>query len=91
MNIENTMDDTSSSIEQTITADDRPTIRTLAGRPRGFAAVNPETLREIARKGGKAAHAAGTAHRFNREEARAAGAKGGKAAHAAKRAAKAQS
>lgn len=35
----------------------------------------------IASKGGKAAHAAGTAHRFTREEAQAAGRKGGAAHH----------
>lgn len=44
---------------------------------RGFACVAPERLREIAGKGGRAAHAKGTAHRFTSEEARAAGAKGG--------------
>ena len=38
--------------------------------------------REIASKGGKAAHAKGTAHEFTPEEARAAGRKGGQAAHA---------
>jgi uncharacterized protein len=38
--------------------------------------------RAIASKGGKAAHAKGTAHEFTSEEARAAGRKGGQAAHA---------
>jgi len=33
--------------------------------------------REIASKGGKAAHAKGTAHEWSREQARAAGRKGG--------------
>lgn len=37
---------------------------------------------EIARKGGKAAHSAGTAHEFSSDEARAAGQKGGRATHA---------
>lgn len=46
-------------------------------RPRGFAAMPPEVVRELARKGGKAAHAAGTAHAFTAEEARIAGRKGG--------------
>lgn len=41
--------------------------------------MNPEEQREIASKGGKAAHAKGTAHQFTSEEARAAGRKGGKA------------
>jgi hypothetical protein len=40
---------------------------------------------EIARKGGKAAHTAGTAHEFTAEEAREAGRKGGKATHARRR------
>ena len=56
-------------------------------KPRGFACLDPETLRIISRAGGKAAHSAGTAHEFTRDEARAAGSKGGKAKHA-KRAAK---
>lgn len=49
---------------------------------RGFAAMDPEKQRMIASKGGKAAHAKGTAHEFTPEEARAAGRKGGQAAHA---------
>ncbi len=40
---------------------------------------------EIARKGGKAAHAAGTAHEFSSDEARNAGRKGGMATHAKRR------
>ena len=53
---------------------------------RGFAALTPERRRELASKGGKAAHAVGTAHQFTSEEARPAGAKGGKLAHALGRA-----
>ena len=49
---------------------------------RGFAAMDQEKQRAIASKGGKAAHAKGTAHEFTPEEARAAGRKGGQAAHA---------
>jgi general stress protein YciG len=49
---------------------------------RGFASMSKEKQRQIASKGGKAAHAKGTAHEFTREEAVAAGRKGGKAAHA---------
>jgi len=45
---------------------------------KGFAALDAERQREIASKGGKAAHAKGTAHQFTPEEARAAGSKGGK-------------
>jgi general stress protein YciG len=44
---------------------------------RGFASMNSERQREIARKGGRAAHAKGTAHEFTADEARAAGQKGG--------------
>lgn len=46
---------------------------------RGFAGMDPERQKEIASKGGKAAHAKGTAHEFTSEEARRAGAKGGRA------------
>lgn len=46
-------------------------------RNRGFASMNPEKQREIARKGGRAAHEKGTAHEFTPDEARAAGRKGG--------------
>jgi uncharacterized protein len=49
---------------------------------RGFAAMDREKQRAIASKGGRAAHAKGTAHEFTPEEARAAGRKGGQAAHA---------
>jgi len=48
---------------------------------RGFAAMDRALVSEIARKGGKAAHAAGTAHEFTHEEAREAGRKGGRATH----------
>ena len=50
-------------------------------KPRGFAAMDRKKVSEIASKGGKAAHAAGTAHEFSSEEARAAGKKGGLAPH----------
>lgn len=36
--------------------------------------MNPERQREIASRGGRAAHKAGNAHQFTPEEARAAGA-----------------
>jgi uncharacterized protein len=45
---------------------------------RGFAAMSPFKQREIASKGGKAAHQKGTAHEWTSEEAREAGRKGGK-------------
>jgi uncharacterized protein len=44
---------------------------------RGFASMDRERQREIASKGGRAAHAKGTAHEWTAEEARAAGRKGG--------------
>jgi general stress protein YciG len=44
----------------------------------GFAAMDPERLREIAREGGLAAHAEGKAHQFTSDEARQAGMKGGR-------------
>jgi general stress protein YciG len=50
-------------------------------RPRGFAAMDRSKVSEIASKGGKAAHKAGTAHQFTSDEARAAGKKGGVAPH----------
>lgn len=51
-------------------------------RRRGFAAMDRDRVKEIASKGGKAAHAAGTAHQFTSDEARVAGRKGGMAPHA---------
>jgi general stress protein YciG len=54
--------------------------RARGGRSnRGFASMDPNKQREIASKGGRAAHAKGTAHEFNSEEARDAGRKGGQA------------
>lgn len=44
---------------------------------RGFASMDIEKQRLIASKGGRAAHAKGTAHEWSAEEARAAGRKGG--------------
>ncbi len=46
---------------------------------RGFASMDPVKQREIASKGGQAAHLKGTAHEFTSEEAREAGRKGGRA------------
>ncbi len=44
---------------------------------RGFASMDPSRQRDIASKGGKAAHAKGTAHEWTADEARRAGRKGG--------------
>jgi len=46
---------------------------------RGFASMDPAKQKEIASKGGKAAHQKGTAHEFTSDEARVAGRKGGEA------------
>ncbi|MDZ7957723.1 MAG: KGG domain-containing protein [Aulosira sp. DedQUE10] len=46
---------------------------------RGFASMDEDKQREIASKGGHAAHQKGTAHEFTSEEAREAGRKGGEA------------
>jgi len=46
---------------------------------RGFASMDPSKQREIASKGGRAAHSKGTAHEFTSDEARLAGRKGGEA------------
>jgi len=66
---------------------DRPPLPPEGGeskpkRPRGFAAMDRTLVSAIARKGGKAAHSAGTAHEFTSDEAREAGRKGGRATHA---------
>ena len=46
---------------------------------RGFASMSAEKQREIASKGGRAAHQKGTAHEWSSDEAREAGRKGGMA------------
>ncbi len=48
---------------------------------RGFASMDEEKQREIASKGGKAAHEKGNAHEFSSEEAKEAGKKGGQNSH----------
>jgi uncharacterized protein len=53
----------------------------VAKEDRGFASMDRAKQKEIASKGGKAAHAKGTAHEWTSEEAREAGRKGGMASH----------
>jgi general stress protein YciG len=53
----------------------------MSTKGRGFASMDPEKQREIARKGGRAAHEKGTAHEWNSLEARVAGRLGGIASH----------
>ncbi len=70
------------SEEKVASTEDNPVVETpKPRRPRGFAAMDRSKVSEIASKGGKAAHAAGTAHQFTSDEARAAGKKGGVAPH----------
>lgn len=58
---------------------------TVAKEDRGFASMDRAKQREIASKGGKAAHQKGTAHEWTSEEARDAGRKGGLASHKRRR------
>jgi uncharacterized protein len=56
---------------EVVPAAPRPKLR------RGFASMSAEKQREIASKGGRAAHVKGTAHEWSPDEARNAGRKGG--------------
>ena len=57
----------------------------MAKEDRGFASMDRAKQREIASKGGKAAHQKGTALEWTSEEARDAGRKGGIASHRRRR------
>jgi len=57
----------------------------VAKEDRGFASMDRSKQREIASKGGKAAHQKGTAHEWTSDEAREAGRKGGLASHRKRR------
>lgn len=48
---------------------------------RGFACMTTDKQKEIASKGGRAAHEKGTAHEWTSDEARQAGRKGGQISH----------
>jgi general stress protein YciG len=62
-----------------------PTSKSSGGESkRGFASMDENKQREIASKGGKAAHEKGTAHEFDSAEAREAGRKGGEASRGGK-------
>jgi general stress protein YciG len=63
---------------------ERATQERRKGRGRGFASMDREKQREIASRGGRAAHEQGTAHEWNSDEARVAGRKGGSSSHGAK-------
>jgi general stress protein YciG len=53
----------------------------MSKEDRGFASMDAAKQREIASKGGTAAHVKGTAHEWTPDEARAAGRKGGMVSH----------
>ena len=53
----------------------------MSTKNRGFASMDREKQREIASKGGRAAHEKGTAHEWTTDEAREAGRKGGVVSH----------
>lgn len=72
---------TAETPEPTPTTQENPPAEERRPRRRGFAAMDRDRVKEIASKGGKAAHAAGTAHQFSSDEARNAGRKGGMAPH----------
>ena len=57
----------------------------MATEDRGFASMDSEKQRAIARKGGRAAHEKGTAHEWTTDEARSAGRKGGLVSHQRRR------
>jgi general stress protein YciG len=79
MNHENPTDQFAPVESASVESDVKPA---TAKRRRGFAAMDPKLVVELATRGGKAAHRAGTAHEFTSEEARIAGRKGGIATHA---------
>jgi general stress protein YciG len=66
-------------------AESAPAASEKPRKARGFAAMDPNLVSELAKRGGKAAHRAGTAHQFTSDEARLAGRKGGMATHAKRR------
>lgn len=73
----NIFDDTSTE-QNSIVSNSGSNMKSQKRRGRqGFASMSPDEQRRIASKGGKAAHAKGTAHEWNSEEAKAAGRKGG--------------
>lgn len=57
----------------------------MATKDRGFASMNRGLQKKIASMGGKAAHAKGTAHKWNSITASEAGRKGGLNSHSARK------
>lgn len=71
--------DTISDVTNALGLGDSNSRSSLSGRGnQGFASMSKDKQREIASKGGKAAHAQGTAHEWDSSEAAAAGRRGGK-------------
>ena len=60
------------------TTEEAGAVKPRVKQRRGFAAMDKEEHRELARSGGVAAHAAGMAHKFSSEKAREAGKIGGR-------------
>jgi general stress protein YciG len=60
-----------------ITSNEEDAVDGVRKERRGFASMPAEKQREIASKGGRAAHEKGTAHEWTPDEARNAGRKGG--------------
>ena len=60
------------------TTEEADAVKPRVKQRRGFAAMDKDAHRELARSGGVAAHAAGMAHKFSSEQAREAGKKGGR-------------
>jgi general stress protein YciG len=75
--------DKSDRPENLMASETSPLVATARQR-RGFAAMDPKLVTELAKRGGKAAHRAGKAHKFTSDEARLAGRKGGLASHASR-------
>jgi len=72
------MDDTNNKMDD-IEENDASAPETGGKSKRGFASMDEDKQREIASKGGKAAHEKGTAHEFDSVEGQEAGRKGGQA------------
>ena len=70
------VDQEMSTSQQTNIEETRPAPATTSGK-RGFGSMDRTQVREMARRGGQAAHRSGKAHEFTSDEARAAGRKGG--------------
>ncbi len=71
------MDNTSNANDSLTEDDYSDTVSQNTKGRQGFASMSEEKQRQIASKGGRAAHAQGTAHEWNSEEAKQAGRKGG--------------